>query len=368
MKNRLGIRLFLAGILAAVLAGCSGAEGKTNPSDSTIEEENGEQVEMPKQHSAVDYTVVDGIPAEKGTYVAMVLKDLDNPYWKAVKEGAEQAVEDINSSLGYTGEDQVRLTVDGVRAAEALEGENVDSQIDTIDAVLSENPNALCLAVIDRESCTAQLEAADESDIPVILLDSGLKDQTAAQAEAVCMTDNKKAAAEAAQRLCREMGERGQIAVFAHEESSGTSRERVDGFRMEVREKYPQAEIVNVSYETEEGIPVKETLEQYPDLKGIFCTSGTVTREVLEQLEKAGREDLLVAGFDADAELIEAMREGRLWGTICQNPRGMGYAAVTAALRASAGMPVDPSIDTGYVWLDQKNYREEKNQIYRYDC
>ena len=39
MKNRLGIRLFLAGILAAVLAGCSGAEGKTNPSDSTIEEE-----------------------------------------------------------------------------------------------------------------------------------------------------------------------------------------------------------------------------------------------------------------------------------------------------------------------------------------
>ena len=89
---------------------------------------------------------------------------------------------------------------------------------------------------------------------------------------------------------------------------------------------------------------------------------------LLEQLEKAGREDLLVAGFDADAELIEAMREGRLWGTICQNPRGMGYAAVTAALRASAGMPVDPSIDTGYVWLDQKNYREEKNQIYRYDC
>ena len=142
-------------------------------------------MEMPKQHSAVDYTVVDGIPAEKGTYAAMVLKDLDNPYWKAVKEGAEQAVEDINSSLGYTGEDQVRLTVDGVRAAEALEGEDVDSQIDTIDAVLSENPNALCLAVIDRESCTAQLEAAAESDIPVILLDSGLKDQTAAQAEAV---------------------------------------------------------------------------------------------------------------------------------------------------------------------------------------
>ena len=270
MKNRLGIRLFLAGILAAVLAGCSGAEGKTNPSDSTIEEENGEQVEMPKQHSAVDYTVVDGIPAEKGTYAAMVLKDLDNPYWKAVKEGAEQAVEDINSSLGYTGEDQVRLTVDGVRAAEALEGEDVDSQIDTIDAVLSENPNALCLAVIDRESCTAQLEAAAESDIPVILLDSGLKDQTAAQAEAVCMTDNKKAAAEAAQRLCREMGERGQIAVFAHEESSGTSRERVDGFRMEVREKYPQAEIVNVSYETEEGIPVKETLEQYPRFERDF--------------------------------------------------------------------------------------------------
>ena len=252
---------------------------------------------------------MDGIPAEKGTYAAMVLKDLDNPYWKAVKEGAEQAVEDINSSLGYTGEDQVRLTVDGVRAAEALEGEDVDSQIDTIDAVLSENPNALCLAVIDRESCTAQLEAAAESDIPVILLDSGLKDQTAAQAEAVCMTDNKKAAAEAAQRLWPGNGEKeGRSRCLPMKRVPEPAGNGWTGFRMEVREKYPQAEIVNVSYETEEGIPVKETLEQYPDLKGIFCTSGTVTREVLEQLEKAGREDLLVAGFDADAELIEAMR------------------------------------------------------------
>ena len=122
MKNRLGIRLFLAGILAAVLAGCSGAEGKTNPSDSTIEEENGEQVEMPKQHSAWIIRLWMVYRRKRGTYAAMVLKDLDNPYWKAVKEGAEQAVEDINSSLGYTGEDQVRLTVDGVRAAEALEG------------------------------------------------------------------------------------------------------------------------------------------------------------------------------------------------------------------------------------------------------
>lgn len=352
--------MILAGMAAAALSGCGCSRGEQETSASYTEDP--EDIDIPDgQGLETDYTTVEGLTAERGAYIAMVLKDLGNPYWKAVKEGAEKAVDDLNNLLGYTGDDKIRLTVDGVNGSEE---ENVDSQIDTIDAVLAENPSALCISVIDRESCTAQIEAAAESEIPVIILDSGLENGNVA---AVCMTDNEKAAAEAADNLCKKIGERGQVAVFAHEATSQTSRERVNGFCKRVQTEYPQVEIVKVEYEEDQELPVEETLERYPELQGIFCTSATVVEKVLKQVGEAAGDEIQVAGFDANEEQLEAIREGRLLGTVCQNPRGMGYVSVVAAIRSINGQPADQRIDTGYVWLDQSNYEEEENQKYLYD-
>ena len=46
---------------------------------------------------------------------------------------------------------------------------DVESQINTIDAVLAENPTVLCLSAIDMESCGAQLEEAMGNEIPVVI-------------------------------------------------------------------------------------------------------------------------------------------------------------------------------------------------------
>ena len=38
--------------------------------------------------------------------------------------------------------------------------EDVESQINTLDAVIAENPSVVCLSAGDMDSCQAQLEAA----------------------------------------------------------------------------------------------------------------------------------------------------------------------------------------------------------------
>lgn len=48
------------------------------------------------------YDTVDGLNVEKGSYIAVVAKDLSAGFWKAVKAGAQQALDDLNASLGYT--------------------------------------------------------------------------------------------------------------------------------------------------------------------------------------------------------------------------------------------------------------------------
>lgn len=55
-------------------------------------------------------------------------------------------------------------------------------------------------SAIDMDSCQAQLEAAEENGIPVIVLDSGVK---TGNVNATCVVDNYQAGVQAAVKLAR---------------------------------------------------------------------------------------------------------------------------------------------------------------------
>lgn len=76
------------------------------------------------------YDTVDGLTVEKGSYIAVVAKDLSAGFWKAVKAGAQQAL-DLNASLGYTGNDKVYMTFEGPENES-----DTNSQINIIDSVI----------------------------------------------------------------------------------------------------------------------------------------------------------------------------------------------------------------------------------------
>ena len=124
-----------------------------------------------KNHAGTkDYTSLEELNPEPGSHIAVVVKNTKSSFWNSVKKGMDQAVKDLNQKMGYKGEDKIKISFEG-----PTEETDVESQINIIDAVLSENPSVLCLAAIDMESCQAQLEAAAENDIPVVVLDSGVQ-------------------------------------------------------------------------------------------------------------------------------------------------------------------------------------------------
>ena len=99
------------------------------------------------------------------------------------------------------------------------------------------------------ESCQAQLEAAAENDIPVVVLDSGVQSDLV---NSVCATDNYTLGTEAAKKLAEVIGGQGQIAVMTHVAASQTSRDRETGFMETITNNYPEIEIVNISHENPE--------------------------------------------------------------------------------------------------------------------
>ena len=82
----------------------------------------------------------------------------------------------------------------------------------------------------------------------------------------------------------------------------------------------------------------------------------------LKDMENAPK----VIGVDAGKEVQEAVEEGVLYGTVCQNPYGMGYATIVMAARAAAGLPNSQFVDSGFQWLDLGNINNEENQKYLY--
>ncbi|MGN1184219.1 MAG: ABC transporter substrate-binding protein [Oliverpabstia sp.] len=372
----------MAGIL---LMGCGGESNENPKTEPIVEQEKEEtavsptpeaesdteeeklEIELPEEEELVaDYTSVDGLILEEGTRIAFVVKNTETGYWKAVKKGVDQAINDLNQTLGYTEDDMIRCTFEGPKSEVG-----VDEQVNILDAVIAENPVVLCLAAVDMDSCVAQLESAEENGIPVIVLDSGVASSELVYS--VCATDNYAAGAEAARHLCEAIDNQGEVAVLSHLQLGETSQERVRGFEEEIKNNHPDVTIVEINYEpSKAGEPtvqeqMRETLEQYPELKGYFCTNEVMGKAALEVLKDYEERNIQMVGFDLGSIQEEAIRNGIEAGVVCQNPYGMGYATVVAGVRAALDMENDAFIDAGFQWIDQSNLDLEENSRYLYE-
>lgn len=340
-------------------------EGEKEPSKEPQEEKNMADdltMQVLKNHAGTkDYTSLEELNPEPGSHIAVVVKNTKSSFWNSVKKGMDQAVKDLNQKMGYKGEDKIKISFEG-----PTEETDVESQINIIDAVLSENPSVLCLAAIDMESCQAQLEAVAENDIPVVVLDSGVQSDLV---NSVCATDNYTLGTEAAKKLAEVIGGQGQIAVMTHVAASQTSRDRETGFMETITNNYPEIEIVNISHENPETSMTEmaeAVLKLYPDVKGYFGTNEHAANAVLDAVSTSGRE-IVVLGIDAGKKQIDAVKKGTEIGTFVQNSYGMGYATIVAAMRADLELENDAFINCGYQWIDGSNIELPEYANYLYE-
>ena len=64
---------------------------------------------------------------------------------------------------------------------------------------------------------------------------------------------------------------------------------------------------------------------------------------------------------------MDAIRAGTEAGAITQNPVGIGYKCVEAAVKASKGETLPKVIDTGFFWYDKTNIDNAEIQAVLYE-
>jgi len=278
----------------------------------------------------------------EGTYIAVVSKGFQHQFWQAVRAGAEQAAEDYDVTITFEGPE-----------TEA----QVDKQVEMVQAVLDKNPAALCLAALDTQALLPQLEKAQAAGIPVIGFDSGVDSDIPLSTAA---TDNLAAAAVAADKMAELIGGSGEVAVIVHDQTSRTGIDRRDGFLNQMTEKYPDIEIVDIQYGGGDQLKstdlAKAIIQAHPDLKGFFGANEGSIIGVLNAVGEMGKEgQIVVIGYDSGQQQMDAIRSGLEAGAITQDPIGIGYKCVEAAVKALNGETLPTEIDTGFHWYDSSN-------------
>ena len=426
----MGKRSAACGVLAAcmVLSVCGCGAGK--------EEDvfTGETPDRPEWQANLDavspsvYTNIDDLKLEPGTYISVIGKAGDTAYWQQVKAGVEQAAEDINEYLGYSGADEVKVLYNA-----PADGEDIDEQVNILDEEMSRYPDVIAIASIDENASAVQFDLAVGNGIQIVAFDSGNSYQGI---QCTCMTDNAAAAKTGASKLCEAIGDSGEVALFVHDSVSGNAGDRAGAFLEEIQSGHPGVAVVETIYldcmdqlkrqaaaeelgvsaeelaqwseaasGLENGTETSDEAEQdnaessisdeartrledidalaagmsdvdaaayylgkHPELKGCFGVNDESVLLAAQAVKALEMEDSVsVMGFDAGKEQIEALKDGSIDGLVVQNPFGMGYATVVAAARTVLEIGNEAVVDTGYTWADLSNLEDQNVQAMLYE-
>lgn len=295
-------------------------------------------------------------PGAKGDkpYIALVSKGFQHQFWQAVKKGAEEAAAKYDVTISFEGPD-----------TEA----NVDQQIQMLQTALDKNPAALGFAALDSKAAAPLLQQAKSQNIPVIAFDSGVDSDIPVTTAA---TDNKAAAAEAAKHMADAIGHEGKVALVVHDQTSVTGQERRDGFVDYMKKNEPKIQIVDIQYgggdQAKSADLTKAIIAANPDLKGIYGSNEGSAIGVVQGVKELGIAPgkLVIIGFDSGKAQIDAITSGLMNGAITQNPVGIGFETVKAAVEAIKGQKLPKTIDTGFYWYDKSNVNDAKIQAVLY--
>lgn len=265
--------------------------------------------------------------------IALVPKAMDSEFWLAVRDGAQKAVE---------GRQDVTLSV------LAPDREiNVDQQVAILEDQIQRGAKVLVVAPAGSAQVGPVLQDAIARGIPVVLVDT---DAPVPGKSSYAGTDNRAGGALAAQHVIERAGS-GKIAIITGVPGNQSQDDRAAGF-LETIAAVPALQVVGrqpANSERALGLTVMENiLTAHPDIKAVFATNDQMALGAVEAIMARRPEGgIIVVGFDATSEAVQAIVDGRMSASVAQRPFEMGRRSVEAALALIDGRTVEPRIDTG---------------------
>ncbi|MCC8164305.1 MAG: substrate-binding domain-containing protein [Lachnospiraceae bacterium] len=343
MKKRLLAVLLASAMAMTALAGC-GSSSTSTESSSTEEAEETEEEEAEEVTEEAEAETEEAAETSlSGVKIAYLTPSLDLPFWRYVKYGIENEVENLipdSEVVVYDSKD------------------DANTQLSNAQDAITKQVDAIIISPTDSASCVAVLSEAEEAGVPVVICDIGTDSGTYA---AFISTDNEAGAKELGEYIASLLEDGDTVAQITLNQARINGVLRKDGFDEGISVKditdvdFKQMEKVN----REEGETyAQDLITAYPDLKAIFCHSEDPSMGAVSALQAAGREDVLIAAFDCSDEVVEAIQNGEIAATAAQQPVVMGRTSVQCIEKILTGQEVEQEIQLGTLLVTKDNIDE----------
>ena len=264
--------------------------------------------------------------------IGLSVSTQNNPFFVSLADGAKKAADELG----------VKLTI--VDA-----GDDVTKQVADIEDLISKDISVLIVNPVDSDAVAGAVQNAIDQGIKVISVDRVVNGVTV---DCQIASDNVAGAELATQYIVDTLGENIKVAELQGTSGASAAIDRGTGFHNIADASLDVVASQVANFDRTQGMSVMENiLQANPDVKAVFAANDEMALGALEAISGAGK-DVMVVGFDATDDALQAIREGRMAATIAQQPELIGYRAVENAVKLinkeeiPASIPVEVTLVT----------------------
>ncbi len=317
MNKKKFLAMLLTGVLAlSALTGCGGKEEPAAPET----ENNGEE--------------------EAAYKIALIQQHQTNAFQIAVTEAAEAKAKELGVELTTLSADQDAAT-----------------QITQIEQCVSEGFDAILFEPVDPDGLRDAAKAAADAGVVVINIVSSCSDWENAGISAVSCGDNVKAGENEMQHVADLLEGKGNVAILTGPAASTDALDRLEGYE-NILAKYPDmVQVVapaDCQWDTAKAQATVESWLSAYELDAIVCQNDGMA---VGAGNAAGADSgIVITGLDGTPDGYEAIKDGRMVGTVAQDGGAMAANGLEAAVTLLSGGTLESNVlITDSVWIDASN-------------
>lgn len=256
------------------------------------------------------------------------------PVVAAMDMGMEQAANDMNLTILYG---------DGQGDAQ--------KQIAQFEDFLAQKPDGIVLVALDANAVIPQVEAAAAQGVPVLTCWNdlgGAPVENYPPSVALITFDEIENGRRIAREVLDLLPDGGKVAIIEGAAGFQASVDRSTGFK-EVLAENSKIEIVSSqpgNWTREGALAVAENvLQAHPDLNVIYAHDDSMALGAVDALRNAEILDQVkVFGLGAQAQAVDAIKAGELFGTLDYGPREQMYGCMKAMVMSLEGVKLPSEI------------------------
>ena len=250
-------------------------------------------------------------PVAKHKVFGVSYMTMNNPFYKIINNEILKVVEKNNDTL---------ITLDPEL--------DVDKQNEQIYKFIDQKVDGIFINPIDFEQIEPALQAAKRANIPVIIIDAPVSDESLVNCTIV--SDNYDAGVQCAKDMMERL-DSANIVLLKHT-TAKSAKERIEGFLSVIdnNERYKVINEAECDGQLEIAMPkMQEIIEETPDIDVVMALNDPSALGALAALEKNNKNDVMVYGIDGTPEIKALIgRNQMIVGTVAQSPIKMGQIAV----------------------------------------